>query len=87
MRFWPLGLFLLIFLIGCGSDVSMEPKEPEPMGMGETFGFSHKDGYVGFDINSGQFCFWHNGTKRVFCGDLVEHKWVSGALIEDLEPK
>ena len=84
MRFWYLGLFFLVFLIGCGHD---EAKGPVLMKDRTTLYFSVEDAYIGFDTTSGQFCFWNNGPRRVFCGALVEYEWVDGARIGDLEPK
>ena len=84
MRFWHLGLFLFIFLVGCGSE---EVKGPATMEDRTTLYFSVEDAYIGFDTTSGRFCFWNNEVRRVFCGDLEEYEWVVGARIEDAEPK
>ena len=90
MRFWHFSwLFIfiisfLVFLVGCGPG---EVKGPVPTEEGNTLSFSVRDAYVAFDIDSGRFCFWSNKTKRVFCTDIDEYRWVPGQLIEDAEPK
>ena len=89
-RNWLLELILVFVLalfvfgsLGCGSDVAtLQPMEDR-----NTLYFNNGNAYFGFDSESGRFCFWNNKLSSVFCGGLVEYKWVVGARIEDLEPK
>ena len=77
-----LAIVTLSLLVGCGSDSSVDFVDD-----GKTLSFSKQGVYVGFDASSGRFCVWDDIHRRVFCGDLAEHEWVDGSLIEDLEPK